>query len=253
MKHHLYILLCLFLTVYLSVPTNTIIATANPELSSLINSYEEDITGDGFKEHLSLKGNLLTEKSNFYKDVWIDITSPFSHQWKVLLENGYDPQLQLIDLNHDQTFDLFYSAAKDENKQQHVYRLYTINNGNIKQLTLPKHNHVQGKFLDDFKVEIKINPQMKAIIKDISKNKKHYIEETIYEEDGTLIKPKTVTLPPISHFEPTLISKSKGYGLKSVQTVKGINEQDFLGQIESLWYYRNEEWIILKTEWIEVK
>src|SRR5699024_2745768 len=76
--------------------------------SSFINSYEEDVTGDGFKEYLKLQGNLLSTKSIFYPDVWVDITNPFSQHWKISLQAGYNPDIQLIDLTHDQIVDIFY-------------------------------------------------------------------------------------------------------------------------------------------------
>jgi len=221
------------------------------ETSTLIDSFAEDLTGDGFRENFTLNGILLSSKSGFYRDVWLDITSPFSHQWKISFDGGYEPKLDLIDLNHDHTFDIFYQVAKNENKSQYSYQLYTLKNGLVKQLPLPKHNHIQAKYLQDFKVEIRIDPNQKPIIKDISKLKKQYVNDKIYDGSGKLLKKEKATINPISTFEPILISESKGYGLKSSQSIKGINDHDVFGEIVTLWYYKNDEWIILKSEWIE--
>ncbi|MEI3605437.1 hypothetical protein SPD48_07010 [Pseudogracilibacillus sp. SE30717A] len=242
---------CLILFILSAISVQAAIDPQEEDNSSFINSYEEDLTGDGFREYFTLNGTLLTDKSKFYRDVWLDISSPFSHQWKVSFEGGYDPDLQLIDLTHDQTFDLLYSVAKDENKHQFNYQLYTLKNNVVKQLPIPKHNHIQGKFINDFKIELQINPNMKPIIKDISNNKHSYIEEGLYEENGKLIEEKNLKIPPIEKLEPVLISKSKGYGLKSYQPIKGVNNEDVFGEIITLWYYQKDRWLVLQTDWIE--
>lgn len=224
---------------------------AENEDVSLINSYEDDLTGDGFHEQFTLSGILLSEKSKFYRDIWLDITSPFSHQWKISFEGGYHPKLQLIDLNHDNTFDLFYQVAKNEENAHYAYQLYTLKNGVVKQIPTPKHNHIQAQLIDGFKVEIKLNPNMKPIIKDISNDKIKYIEENIYDENGNLRIDKRMKITPITLLEPILISESKGYGLKSYQLIKGLDEKEILGEIETLWYHHKDSWVILRSEWKE--
>lgn len=232
----------------------TVLAEINPQkedTSSFINSYEEDLTGDGFREQFTLKGTLLTDKSNYYRDVWLDITSPFSHQWKISFEGGYKPELQLIDLTHDHTFDLFYSVSRDENINQFNYQLYTLKNNEVQQLPVPKHNHVKANYVNNFKIELQISPNMKPITKDLSNNKHVYIKEGIYEENGNLIEEKNLKITPIQKLEPILISKSKGYGLKSYQPIKGLSEEEIFGEIVSLWYYYKDQWIVLQTDWNE--
>lgn len=250
MKSYLSFILytCFFIFIpnpFLSIGAETNNENDNP---SFINSFEEDLTGDQFRELFTLNGTLLTKESNFYRDVWVDITSPFSHQWKISFDGGYDPTLELIDLNHDHTLDLFYQVAKDENKLQHFYQLYTLKNGVVKQLPLPKHNHIQAKFLSNFQVEIQIDPNKKPIKKDISASKEEYVKQSIYNKKGKLLKDKKINITPISFIEPILLSKSKGYGLKSYQTINGLSDEDVLGQIVTIWYYQNDEWIILKSK-----
>jgi|SRR5690625_2620248 len=249
LKNHFTLLLC-FLTIIFITNSNTAIFANEKDESSFINSYEEDITGDGFREYFRLEGTLLSEKSNYYRDVWLNISSPFSKQWKISLNGGYDPNIQLIDLNHDHIFDLFYQVAKDEEKKQYQHQLYTLKNGVVEQLELPKHNYIQGEFQKDFTVTIQINPNAKPIKLDVSRNKEKYISEKLYNEDGSLFNRRKLNVNPISFIEPVLISESKGYGLKSYQTIKGIDNEDILGSIETLWYFKNNTWFILKSDWI---
>src|SRR5699024_9643057 len=155
-----------------------------------------------------LKGSLFSEKSNFYRDVWLDIASPFAHQWKISLEGGYNPEVRMIDLNHDHTPDLLYRLAKHEESLQYFHQLYTFRKVTATQIPTPKHHDIHGKFLYHFKVKNKINPAMKPIIKNISNDEQPYIEEKIYNENGELPKEKSIKPKPINAFEPTLISKT---------------------------------------------
>lgn len=244
--------LLLFISVLLCISNlnMTVAANENGE-PSFINSYEEDITGDGLREYFKLQGTLLSNKSNYYRDVWLNISSPFAKQWKISFNGGYDPSIQLIDLNQDNVFDLFYQIAKDEKKQQYDYQLYSLKNGDIHQIPLPEHHYIQGEFLRDFKISLQMNPKSKPIMIDVANKKNKYMKENIYDEDGKLIEKKRIIIHPISHLEPILISESKGYGLKSSQPISGLNDNDLLGRVETLWYFKNDKWIILTSDWVE--
>src|SRR5699024_10665625 len=134
-------------------------------------------------------------KSIFYPDVWVDITNPFSQHWKISLQAGYNPDIQLIDLTHDQIVDIFYMVAKNVDKQQYDYQLYSLKNGTVERIQLPKHQFLQIKLINDFKLEIQINPQEKPLVYSIEETEL-YIEEKIYDEDGKLLEPdKKLQLP----------------------------------------------------------
>jgi hypothetical protein len=229
------------------VPFSPQILSAQEKEPSFINSFEEDITGDGFHEYAKIQGNLLREDSSFYQNIWIDMTSKFNKEWSISLQNGYDPQIKLIDLNHDQVFDLFYQIAKDENKNHFHYQFYTLKGGTVKQLPLPNPMYSKGTFEDDFQVHIQLNPNEKPLVIDVSPKKDSYITGHLYDEKGHLLENKRITIESIATLEPLLISESKGYGLKSMQTVYGVDRQDKIGEIETLWYFKKDEWIILKS------
>lgn len=216
---------------------------------SLINSYEEDITGDGFREYLKLHGNLLSNQSVYYPEVWLDITNPFSQHWKISLQAGYHPDIQFIDLDHDNVFDIFYIVGKDAEKRKYHYQLYTLKNGTIEQIQLPKHKFVQTKLMNEFKIEIKTNPHEKSIIHSIE-DKNKYIEDEIYDKNGKLLLvEKKLQHKPIHFMEPVLISETNGYGLKTYEQIIGVFDEP-IGEIQTLWYFNNDEWIALKTDWV---
>lgn len=243
-KITLYIILC-----YLLFPINVFHAQAsvNDEDTQFINSFEEDITGDGLREYIKLQGTLLTEQSKYYRNIWLDITGPFSQQWKISLNSGYDPHLTIVDLTNNQTNDLFFKSAHDEDLLQYNYQLYTIQNKKITKIALPKHDNVQFTFLNDYKFKVKTNTLKKPLMFTFSKTNKLSLDGKIYDNQGKLLIDKQFTIEPSFTFEPTLISKTKDYGLKSTQFLFGINKEVALASIETLWYYENEKWIKLQT------
>lgn len=246
----LYSLIFFILILYIGQPVS--FSQENVETDdSFINSFEEDITGDGFREYFKLQGALLSNKSNYYRSVWLNITSPFQKYWKISLSGGYEPTIQLIDFNHDHIFDLFYKVARDENKLQYHHQLYTLRNGEVKQISLPVHKYLAGEFKDAFIINIRLHPNDKPITIDVSKKKEQYIDKQFYRKDGELLQKKGVAILPISSMEPVLISESKGYGLQTIQSIGGMNEDDLLGTIETLWYFKDEQWIVLRSKWTE--
>ena len=49
--------------------------------------------------------------------------------------------------------------------------------------------------------------------------------------------------------EPVLISETNGYGLKTYEQIIGVFDEP-IGEIQTLWYFNNDEWIALKTDWV---
>lgn len=233
----------IFLFFYL-IPNETL-ATATQQ--NLIKTYYEDVTGDGLKERIELFGVLFSQNTNYYKDIFIKITSK-TDEWKINYGGGYSPKLQFIDLNHDRVNDVFFQSYADKQKRLHYTQINTVKHGDIQDIPLPS-QHITGKFKDDFKLELRITPLEPQII-DVSDYKRDYIRLDIYNKEEKLLKRNMVPLiDPIAFFEPIRIHQEKGFGLKSLQHVKGAHQDNHLGTIETLWFFENESWIILKTTW----
>lgn len=216
----------------------------------VIETYEEDITGDGLKETIELKGTLLTENNPYYRKIWVDITSTQDKKWNISFGGGYEPTLQFIDLNHDGTLDIFYQSATGGSGGLYNYYAYTLKNEEVMKIPLPKGQNIRGQFKNDYIIELQISPGKKPILLDVSDRSADYQRLNIYDKDGTLLEDKTIMIDPIAFFEPKHLSTSKGYALKSYQQISGAYHADRLGTIETLWYYEDGEWVILKTEWV---
>ncbi|UJL45117.1 hypothetical protein KFZ58_11895 [Virgibacillus sp. NKC19-16] len=246
-----YIIYSIVLLLLIAQPfcTNTTSAQSNTE-PVLIETYEADVTGDGQSEVIELRGILFSNDTNYYREVWIDITSVHDEQWTITYEGGYDPTIQFIDLDHDEVQDIFYQSATGGSGGLYNYHLHTLKNEKVEEIPLPEQLHVRGKFMDDFNVEIQLSPDSEPNIVDVSSRSEEYIQLDIYNDEGKLLEPTSVMIDPIAFFEPVLLSKSNGYGLKSYQQISGAYHADQLGTVETLWYYENGDWIILQTEWV---
>lgn len=213
-----------------------------------INSFEEDITGDGFREYIRLEGNLFNQNGDYFHNVWIDIQTPFTQQWKIALIPGYRPNLNIVDINNDNILDLFYQTAKDISNKRFDYRLYTVKEGKVEQIPLPHPRLQQGEFVDDFKLKIIMDSDKKPLFIDLGNKKTLY--KDLYDAKGKLKIKKNLHIYPIYFLEPIWINEKKGYGLISSQPVKMSDNPDLLGEIKTVWYYHEGKWIVQKGEWV---
>lgn len=223
-------------------------ASAQDSEFKQLATYKEDVTGDGMKETIEVKGIPLSDV--YYKDIKIVVTTDDGKSWEIPYQGGYQPSLKIIDLNHDQISDLYFQSLIDQDKEMYKHYVHSLKNGKRTEIKLPSHQGANGKFIDDFNIEIQIVPHSKPIVIDISNRSEDYIRLNIYNHEGTLLKESPLTIDPIAFYEPVFISRSKGYGLKSHQYISEGNQSDHLGTIETLWYYENNQWIILQTKWI---
>jgi len=252
MNYYLRLLFTILIFLLLINDTTLIVVAEQTPDPALISNYEDDLTGDGQKEIILLKGDLLSLKRKYYQNIWVEITSKHSERWRIPFKNGYEPKIYLFDLNHDHVNDLFYRVTTNEADKINTHYLYTLKNGLINEILLPKQPYIKGQFMNDFHIEIhlSIKENNKPVFVNVEDQLHEYVKLGIYNKQGKLLKPRTVIINPISSYEPTHISKSKGYGLKSYQQISGAYPDDKLGIIETLWYYENGDWIVLKTDWI---
>src|SRR5699024_3998061 len=122
------------------------------------------------------------------------------------------------------------------------YDLYSLTNGTIKRIPLPKQQLTQGEYKPNFKISLKLSPYHKATMIDINRYKTDYINTGIYDNKGKLITNQKTPISPLLHLEPVIISETKGYGLKSVHYLKKFDNINNLGRVETLWYYKNNSW-----------
>ncbi|MFD2628945.1 hypothetical protein [Oceanobacillus kapialis] len=224
--------------------------TAEENHSTLIETIQGDVTGDGQTEEVKLYGIKFSPDSAYFRQIWAEIIGDSKRNWKITYQGGYEPKIQLIDLNHDGIKDIFYQSATGGSGGLYNYQLNTLAKGVLEEIPLPEQRFLEGSFKENFIVSIQISPDSPPYEMDVSARAEDYFRLGIYNEEGDLLKPQSVMIDPIAFFEPVLISKRKGYGLKSYQQISGAYHADGLGTVESLWYFENGKWILLQTDWI---
>src|SRR5699024_11751915 len=100
----------------------------------------------------------------------------------------------------------------------------------------------------DFRIALTLHANEDPIFIPV-KNRQQLIDNKLYDTNGKILKEESIVVDPIKKFIPTLISDSKGYGLKSIQEINGVFDEDRIGSIETLWYYDKNKWIILQNNW----
>lgn len=219
----------------------------NSNDSILINSFERDLNGDGFQEYIRLNGSLMSNESNFFQDVWVTIEDAFEDEWSISLQHGYHPELTFKDLTGNKNPDIFYKVAKDEDLNSYHYQFYHFVNNKIKAITLPEHEHIEATFSNDFMIEINLSPSEKFKI-DVSAHKDMYINDQIYNSNGKNKGNEQAIIAQNVDISPILISNSKGYGLKTTQLIYGKDKDDIVGELTTIWHYKENKWVNIKTE-----
>lgn len=217
-----------------------------------ISTYEEDLTGDGFKETIDLQGELLSDSSNYYQKISIDVIRLDLKKSTLQFTGGYKPTLQFLDLNHNGHNDLFFQSALTEEDGPYQQHLYTFINQKSIEIPLPEHHYMEGIFQDNFQIQIQFSPldKHKLITLRIDDQAEKYSMLGIYNSKGKLLEKKRAIVDSIFFYDPIQIGTKSGYGLKSYQHVYGADHSDRLGTIETLWYYENDRWVNLQTDWV---
>ncbi|GAA0588210.1 hypothetical protein GCM10009001_00020 [Virgibacillus siamensis] len=239
-------ILLLFLTT--TVTINAAEDTVKVPSPKQLLEFNEDLTGDGRKESIVLKGVKFSMETDYLKDAWVEIQLENNKKRKIPYDGGYNPNLEFLDLNHDKVLDIFYRSEGQGGL--HNQALHTLSNGELKEIQLPVQRYVKAYFTDGFRLEVKLSPEQKPYITNVKKRASDYIQKGIYNKQGKLLTDGSVVMEPINRYEPVFINKQKGYGLKSYQQINGTGHTDTIGSIETLWYYENDNWLILKTKWI---
>ncbi|MFZ3580414.1 hypothetical protein [Virgibacillus sp. DJP39] len=238
------------LSPFLLPAVNYVAANSAAPKSQTVQSYKEDLTGDGKTETIFLKAIPFSKDSAYFQKVWANITSSESKKWTIPYEGGYEPKLQFYDLNHDMTLDVYYQSSTGGSGGLYHSQLNTLENGKLIEIPLPEQHYIKGEFIEGFKASLSLSPGSKSIIMDVKNRSDDYTRLGIYNKQGNLLKSTPLLIDPIAFYEPILISKSKGYGLKSYQQIYGAYHADQLGTIETIWYYEAGRWIIITTKWV---
>ncbi len=217
----------------------------------VIISYQEDITGDGNKDDIILKGIPYSDNANYLKEIWADIITYTGKKYRIDYEPGYDPKISFVDLNHDGVGDLFQTSGTGGSGGIQNYRLDTLANDKLIELSLPKALNIQAHFEDHYKAKITFLDTNKTYTVNLKDRKEDYQRLGLYS-NGRLNEPTELMVDPYAVIETVNIKGKQGLGLKAYQRISGAYHADSIGDAISYWYYENGKWSLVKINWVEI-
>src|SRR5699024_8389116 len=114
-------------------------------------------------------------------------------------------------------------------------------------ITLPAHEHIEAAFSNDFMIEINLSPSETSKI-DVSAHTDMNINDQIYNcNDQNKVNEQAIIAQTVDS-SPILISNSKGYGLKTTQLIYGKDKDDIVGELTTIWHYKENKWVNITTE-----
>ncbi len=248
LKKEILFALAAFFFISMSAMTSTF-ARENANKMEIISDDKMDVTGDGKKDEIIIKGLPYEEGTEFFKEIYLEIKASNKKSYKVELESGYNPRASFVDLNHDGLKDIFVTVDTGGSGGITNHYLYTVKNFELADLTVPEPLVINSQFLDGYKAVITIQDTGESYTFDLSNRADDYERSGLYQK-GKLSEPTELMVDPFSTLKPVLVN-GKLYGLKGTQAVSGAYHADRIAIIESLWLYDNGKWSLKNTKVME--
>jgi hypothetical protein len=247
-KELLFAFVALFL-MSLTAITGVYAIENDPKMVPLVNQ-QEDINGDGQKDEISLQGLPYQKKDMVYKEFTLTIKLTNGKIYQETLPFGLDPQINLIDINHDGHKEVFISIPTGQSGGISKHYLYSAKDNQFSNIPIPE-LEVQGQFKNGYKAMISIPATKESFIFDLMIRKERYEALGMYQ-NGKLNEPTELMILPYGKLKPLTI-KGSHYGLKGIQTISGTSKTDKIAYVETRWYYRNGDWKLINTLVKEVR
>lgn len=216
------------------------------EKTVTISEEKVDVTGDGKKDLIYVKGVPFEEGAQFLKEIYLKIRASNGKVYKIDLEGGYDPKTTYKDLNHDSVKDILMSIPTGGSGGLSNFYLYSLRDFQVTNLNVPEPLAVSSQFEDDYQASITIEETGQSYSFDLSDRKADYERMGLYQ-DGKLNEPTELMVLPFGTLKPIKV-KNGLYGLKGSQRINGAYNADGIANIESTWLYEEGKWQVLNTE-----
>lgn len=208
------------------------------------NVVSKDLTGDGKTDTLYVLGDRPDKEAMYYDSFTYVLKDGKSGKLSAtalkMIEGysswGYEPVIELADLNGDKTLDLSFSSFSGGTGGFTYYDISTFKGGKYKQLLGQKELvgiSVTGQYVDGFKAELSSKELKKTWSQDLSFEKDMLIEMKIYDKNGKLLVPTEAWTGPFVN-----IKIGEGY-LSGVMGIKGIANSDLIGIMHIDYLYAN--------------
>jgi hypothetical protein len=204
-----------------------------------------DVTGDGKKDIVYVKGVPYGKGAQFLKKIYLKIQASNGEIYKIELDGGYDPSTEYKDLNHDSVKDIFITLPTGGSGGLSNFYLYTLKDFKVANLTVPEPLSANSQFEDGYKASVSLVETGQSYSFDLSDRKKDYDQLGLYQ-NGKLNEPTELIMLPFGTLKPIKL-KGDQYGLAGSQRINGAYNADGLANLESCWLYKDGKWKLLNA------
>lgn len=226
-----------------------------PNKMYIINYEIADVTGDAEKDMVLLVGESNSGEgianntiSNMDIVIYDKVNNKFLNASSNKM-NGMDARILLRDLTGDQILDIIILYKADNN---YNLRVFSCEGDKISEIWKERNNKgllFTGDFLDGFKVKISNKKVNIEKIIDLSKQSTEYIENGLFDKSGKLIKNNKISYSHFTNIE--VVELNDRGGIRTVQQIYGLNENDVLDEVGIIWKYNDGKWQMVEANSIK--
>lgn len=217
----------------------------------------KDVNGDKIQDTVLLTGVKIDPEDAYGFDMSIVIedgkTNKFyKKDWtvkgtdgKTYGNGGRMAKLFIGDFTGDEIGDIMVTAPQGGSGGFVNHMIMTFNNNKPSIIFSNKKNEglkFTGKFMDDFKVEIKNESLDKTYIMDITMNKEKYIKNGLYNKDGKLSSELDVYVSRYFSLVPIDKDKDGTFELLGRQDISSGYAGSYIGCFDTVQSYKDGKW-----------
>ena len=204
----------------------------------IIDIKEGKLTNQNKGDVVCLKGQKLSEDSNYIEDLSIVIKSKDIGEKEFPLKiGGYNFTLYLGEFSDECTEDILIYGETGGSGSYVITNVYHYDDGKLLEIfnadTFSDKYKCKCRYLKDYKVEVICERVQKKYILDISNIGKQYLSET-YDMDGKIITDSDPTVSYANNVYPLKDLASSLMKLEIYQRIIGIDNINILGAIQSI-------------------
>lgn len=251
MKKEVLVALTAFFLMSLSTMTAVYAGVDKNEEQKTIITQEAELSGKELKETIKIKGIRYEEEAGFFKELSLEVEDDLKKTVKVDLEPGFDPRLKIIDFNDDGEKELLVKINSEDSGENASFYLYSYQDGKLINLGVPDPVISTAQLEDNYEAVIAVENENREVTFDLAGNAKAYENLGIYHK-GKLNEPFELTVNSYNMLSPFENTKGEK-GLKGMQRVTGIDQNDTIAYLQSFWKREDEKWQLVNVEILDVR
>ena len=211
----------------------------------IIDIKSANIYGRDKEETVILKGDYIHEDSNYIENTSITIKDEENNLEEYPLNiNGYNLKLFTGKFSNDKKDDIYIYGETGGSSGYAIASVYRYDNGELlegfnSEVFSEKYKCI-SKYLDKYTIEVNCLAAERRYILNIENIEKKYLNE-IYNMDGKIITNDDPIVSYINKIDLIVNLEDKLINLLVYQTIKGINDNNILGEVDSVISLKDNE------------